>query len=71
MNAPQFLVDTEGNRTAVLLDIATYNELLEQIEDAEDVRLSTAAEQDDPNGLPLEAALAEVEAERQQRWGNV
>lgn len=70
MNAPQFVVDSHGNRTAVLLDIATYNELLQRLEDAEDVRLSTVAEQDDAEGLPLDQALQEVEAERTQRWGN-
>jgi len=36
---PQFLVDDLGNKTSVLLSISDYEALLEEIEDAEDVRL--------------------------------
>lgn len=69
MNAPQYFVDHEGNRTSVLLDIASYNELLERLEDAEDIRLGMEALRDDPVGLPLDEARAEIEAERARIWG--
>lgn len=31
--SPQFIVDKEGNKTAVLIDIKSYESLLDEIED--------------------------------------
>jgi len=36
---PQFLVDDQGNKTSVLLSISDYESLMEEIDDADDVRL--------------------------------
>lgn len=36
---PQFLVDDRGNKTSVLLSISDYESLMEEIDDADDVRL--------------------------------
>ncbi len=38
MNAPQYIVDDQGNRRAVVLDLETYRALLKTQEDADDVR---------------------------------
>ncbi len=32
MNSPHFIVDAEGQRTAVILDLATYEQMLEDLE---------------------------------------
>ena len=61
MNSPHFIVDAEGQRTAVILDLATYEQMLEDLEDLEDIRAADAAKRDDPEGLPLDEALAEIE----------
>ena len=34
----QYIVDADGKRVAVLLDIATYDKLIEELEDIADVR---------------------------------
>ena len=39
----QYVVDAEGNRVAVMLDIATYERLLEAAEETECVRAYDAA----------------------------
>lgn len=36
--APQFIVDSKGKKTSVILDLKTYNSLIEELEDASDVR---------------------------------
>ncbi len=38
MSAPRYIIDSEGNRTAVVLDLDTYREMLEALEDADDAR---------------------------------
>jgi flagellar capping protein FliD len=43
----QFLTDEKGNKTAVLLSIKKYNELIEKLEDLEDVRLYDEAKKED------------------------
>ncbi len=33
MNAPQYIIDTAGNRTGVILDLPTYQAMLDQLEE--------------------------------------
>jgi hypothetical protein len=63
MNGPQFLVDTDGTRTAVLLDLETYEKLLEAWEDREDIRDGTAALAAIAAGEEEVISFAEVMAE--------
>ncbi len=71
MNAPQYLTDAEGNRTAVVLDLETYREMLEALEDAADRDFALDYEAREAAGLltpdeldvmPLDQAIAEIEA---------
>lgn len=69
----QFVTDEDGNRTAVILDIATYEQMLESIEDAddrafaEDYAARKSAGQltaDERETVPLTQIIAELETER-------
>lgn len=60
----RYLTDADGNRVAVVLDVDTYRQMIEALEDLEDIRAADAAGADDPDGLPLEQAFAEIERER-------
>ena len=58
----RFLVDTSGNRTAVQIDYAAWEELLtllEDMEDAEEIRRSRASGEE---AIPWEQAKAELRA---------
>ncbi len=59
----QYVVDREGKRVAVILDIEEYNRLLEWIADQEDARAVQTALASGEQGMPLEQAIAEVERE--------
>ena len=37
VNQPQFIVDENGNKTAVILDLKFFNKLLEELEDLYDI----------------------------------
>ena len=60
----QFLVDTEGRKTAVVLSIDDFRALIERLEELEDLRLIEERKSESRIDIPsLEALLARVEAE--------
>ncbi len=63
----QFVTDTEGNRTAVILDMETYRQLVEAQEELEDIRAYDAAKAAGDEVIPFDQALAEIEAQRSHR----
>ena len=52
---PQFVTDSSGHRTAVILPAAEYDELMEDLDD-----LATAAERVDEPTVPHDKVVAEV-----------
>jgi hypothetical protein len=61
----RFVVDENGKRIGVLLDIEDYHRLLEALEELEAIRAYDAAKASDDEVLPLEQALTEIEKDRQ------
>ncbi len=61
----QFVVDESGNRTAVLLDIRRYFELLEAQEELESIRAFDEAKASDDEAIPLSQAIKEIEGARE------
>ena len=60
----RFIVDENGQRIGVLLDIEDYQKLLEELEELEAIRAYDAAKASGDEALPLEQALAEIEKDR-------
>jgi hypothetical protein len=60
----RFIVDENGKRIGVLLDIEDYHRLLEELEELEAVRAYDAAKASGDEALPLEQALVEIEKDR-------
>lgn len=61
----QFVVDKSGNRTAVLLDIGRYCELLEAQEELESIRAFDEAKASGDEAIPLSQAIKEIEGVRE------
>ena len=55
-NREQFVVDESGNRTAVLLGIERYSELLEAQEELESIRAYDEAKASNDEALPFSQA---------------
>jgi hypothetical protein len=55
-NPEQFVVDESGKRTAVLLDIDRYSELLEAQEELESIRAFDAAKASNDQAIPFAQA---------------
>ncbi len=66
MTAPKerFITDSEGNRLWVVLDVADYQKILEELEELEAIRAYDAAKMADDEAISLEQALAEIEQSR-------
>ncbi len=66
MNSPHFVTDADGKRTGVLLDLETYEQLLEAWEELDDIRAYDAAKARIDAGeeevIPFEQAMAELDA---------
>lgn len=60
----KFVVDRNGNKTAVLLEIERYLELLEAKEDLEEIRLFDAAKLENDEVISFNDAITEIEASR-------
>ena len=60
----QFVVDENGKRTAVLLEIKRYEKLLEIQEELEEIRAFDAAKTSGDEAIPFSQAIAEIEEMR-------
>lgn len=60
----RYLVDDQGNRIGVLLDITAYQQLLDKLEELESLYAFDQAEAAEDEAIPLEEAIAEIEAQK-------
>jgi hypothetical protein len=60
----RFLVDEEGHRLGVLLDIGEYRKILEDLEELESIRAYDAAKASGETAVPFEQALQEIKKSR-------
>ena len=60
-NREQFVVDESGRRTAVLLEIDRYSELVEAQEELDAIRAYDEAKASKDEAIPLAQAIAEIE----------
>jgi hypothetical protein len=64
VNKEMFVVDESGNRTAVLLDLARYFELLAAQEELESIRAYDEAKSSGDEAIPFSQAIKEIEGTR-------
>ena len=64
-NKEQFVVDGSGNRTAVLLDVKRYLELLEAQEELESIRAYDEAKSSGDEAISFSQAVKEIEGARE------
>ena len=60
----RYVVDENGNRIGVILDIADYQQLLEELEELECIRAYDAAKTSNDEIIPFAQAVAEIEQTR-------
>ena len=60
----RYIVDEQGNRIGVLLDIGVYQQLLDKLEELESLQAFDRADASVDEAIPLEEAIADIEAQR-------
>lgn len=60
----RYVIDESGNRIGVILDIADYEKLLEEIEELESIRAYDAAKASGDESIPFAQAVDEIEQKR-------
>ncbi|MEA2204741.1 MAG: hypothetical protein QOE77_1517 [Blastocatellia bacterium] len=60
-NKERFIVDERGNKTAVLVEIERYSELLEAQEQLALIRAYDEAKSSNDEAVPFEQAVKEIE----------
>ena len=60
----QYIIDENGQRVSVVLEIGAYQKLLEELEELESIRAYDQAKSRDDEAIPFEQAVEEIESER-------
>ena len=63
----QFITDDNGKKLAVILPIKDYNEMIENLEELEDIKLYDKAKKDKDDALPIDEAFKLIEQERKKK----
>ncbi len=61
----KYLVDKNGKQIAVVLDLADYKKLLEELEELDALRAYDKAKASEEEIIPFDQAINEIELERQ------
>jgi PHD/YefM family antitoxin component YafN of YafNO toxin-antitoxin module len=65
---PQFIKDADGKKSMVVLSAKEYEEIMEELDMIEDVRLyDEAKKEDDGERIPMEEAFKMIEAKRKNK----
>ena len=64
MSNQNYLVNDEGKRVAVLMDIGAYQKLLADLEELESIRAFDTAKASQDKLIPFEEAISELERDR-------
>jgi len=60
----KYVVDGKGERVGVLLELADYRKVLEELEELDSIRAYDAAKASQDAAIPFEQAVSEIEQER-------
>lgn len=59
---PQFLIDSNEKRTAVVVPIEEWQSLMDELEDRDDLRAYEAAKAEGGEAIPFDQAVKEIES---------
>ena len=57
----KYIIDDQGNRVGVLLDIIEYQKILEELEELDAIRAYDRAVSSDDEEIAFESVIAEIE----------
>ena len=63
----QFVTNAKGKKVAVILPIEQYQKMIEELEEAEDIRLYDKAKAEGGESIPMDEAFDMIEKKRKAR----
>ena len=60
----RYLVDDEGNRVGVVIGVAEYEKMLDDLEELSAIRAYDLAKAENDEAIPFEQAIEEIERRR-------
>ena len=64
---PQYITDDKGKKISVVLPVKEFNNLMEELEELEDIRLYDAAKSSKEASVPIDKAFKSIEAKRKNK----
>lgn len=64
---PQFIKDSNGNKTHVILSTKEFEAILEELEELEDIKLFDEAKKSVEPSIPIDDAFKMIEAKRKRK----
>ncbi len=59
---PEYIVDENSNRKAVIIPFSEWENLIEEMEELEDIRAYDAAKSEEGDTIPFEQAVNEIKS---------
>ncbi|MBV6478257.1 MAG: hypothetical protein HGGPFJEG_01007 [Ignavibacteria bacterium] len=64
---PQYIIDKKGNRVSVVIPVAEFEIIVEELEELEDIRLYDETKADNESSIPVDKAFEMIEAKRKSK----
>ena len=64
---PQYITDDKGKKISVVLPVKEFDNLMEELEELEDIRLYDAAKSSKEASVPIDKAFKSIEAKRKNK----
>ena len=62
---PEYVVDDQQNRKAVLLPVEEWEQVVRELEELDDIRAYDSAKSESPEKLPFEQAVREIQRDNE------
>ena len=63
---PEYVVDDKDKRKAVLLPVEEWEQIVDELEELEDIRLYDAAKEDAGEAIAFEQAVTEIDRDERE-----
>ncbi len=64
---PQYIIDKKGNRISVVISVAEYETIMDELEELEDIRLFDDAKSVNESSIPIDKAFEMIEEKRKNK----
>ena len=64
---PQYITDGTGNKLSVVLAMQEFQQIMEDLEELDDIRLYDEAHSDTEPSIPIDEAFKIIDANRQRK----